>query len=70
MTAPAQTFMSGLASTAARRPATSSLRDFLAAQALAGLIAGGELFDNHAQLAEAAYQYADAMLRARVRRPR
>lgn len=69
MSTPAQTFVSGLASTLARKPASSSLRDFFAAQALAGLIAGGELFDNHQQLAQEAYRIADAMTQARARRP-
>jgi hypothetical protein len=69
MTAPAQTFTSGLAATLARKPATSSLRDFFAAQALAGLLANGEIYENHLALATEAYRIADAMLVTRVRRP-
>lgn len=70
MSTPPQTFMSGLAATLARKPATSSLRDFFAAQALAGLIAGGEIYENHLELATDAYKIADAMVLARTRRTR
>ncbi len=48
-----------------------SLRDWLAGQALAGLLASGEteLFDKASSYAEAAYLHADAMLKARESRP-
>jgi hypothetical protein len=49
-----------------RTPATSSLRDYLAGQAMQGLIAAGEILTLPA-LARQAYAMADAMLLERRR---
>ncbi len=43
-----------------------SLRDYLAGQALAGMLASGEWYDTatHGEAASECYSYADALLRA------
>lgn len=67
MSAAAHTFTSGLARSLAKATATSSLRDFMAAQAMTGLVANGEIYSSHHELARDAYAIADAMLLERRR---
>ena len=43
-----------------------TLRDYFAAAALTGLLRDTEAFNNDAKAAEWAYQFADAMLKARA----
>lgn len=46
-----------------RTQAGLSLRDYFATNAMAGLLAGGEMFRHHSELAAMAYEIADAMLK-------
>ena len=52
----------------AEPPSTMSLRDYFAGQALAGIVARGA-WDPRSDAAESAYEYADAMLKAREVKP-
>lgn len=42
-----------------------TLRDYFAAQAVTGLVANGERYDSHLDMAQDAYAIADALMLAR-----